>query len=411
MSRSSQSSWSKNGWERTMPLSLLFSGMGSSLWVVLGMISPFVTLTIPSCAGSESPGAFYVEMREGASAGDLAAAIGEHFEVSVLIQGQASEAPVSGVVRSAGLEEALQVLAFLSGSEYTGLEGAGIYLYGNDGAEGVEFAAGVAVRDAAVGSFGGNVQQFGDGFIVSGSDREREQAKKVLQAAGDRSALEVEVWLVESTGNTIEDTRLWLDTFRVEAGARKGSAQQVVDAAATVASSGWFTGLDALAVFDFVERRAGAELVLSQSATILSGSVTSFESGIVDEDEIFERQPEVDRSLTSAINRRTVGLILDLAAYEIGSGLWRVEIDLQDNSIEGLTESRTAVSSEAIIEARPGLQYEIASFARERDETRQLSIPVLSGIPFVGGMFERDVKRHQVREVKVILSVSDRRNR
>lgn len=336
---------------------------------------------------------------------DLASAVATHYRVSVLVDGGMSGKSVSGTVSVTSLSNALETLEFLSGAKTRKLEGSSVWVLGGSSTKRRELVdpLGSDVEDVAAAFTPGLVRVLGDQLLVEGSDDEIAEVRSIVVELGARERAVMEVLMVEAQGQGIQDTQRFLDAFRVEAGALKGSFSQRANNTANLnIPTGPFSGIDARLLFDFVERHSKIDVEMRQQSGIVSGSAVTFEAGTVDEDQIFTRQPETNESFQSGIVRRVVGVTVDVKAFKFDGG-WRLDLDFTDSAVSQ-EERRTSVNTEVWL-SDDGSFFPLVMFSREETENRHSEIPLLAEIPYVGKVFQFDRIRNTKRELTIFARI------
>lgn len=141
---------------------------------------------------------------------------------------------------------------------------------------------------------------------------------------------------------------------------------------------------------------------MRQQSEILSGSQTRFESGQVEERELITREPETGKDLVSKIERRTIGLTMNLGATAFPGG-WQLRVDFQDSDPSGGTERTTSFRGErGLLDGEEGF-FLLASFNRKSESSTGRAVPVLgSGSGWLARQFKKRETFRGQRSVMVL---------
>jgi type II secretory pathway component GspD/PulD (secretin) len=140
---------------------------------------------------------------------------------------------------------------------------------------------------------------------------------------------------------------------------------------------------------------------LRQQVQVMSGGRTHFESGEVVEIPLIVREPQTGRDLVTQIDRRTVGLQVDLDAVHV-DGRWVLTVDFQDSTFSGGREVRTAMQSQKMVKLGSPVTL-LASFTRTTAATTATRVPVLGSIPKIGrSLFRKSTTQRGNRAVMIL---------
>jgi type II secretory pathway component GspD/PulD (secretin) len=137
-----------------------------------------------------------------------------------------------------------------------------------------------------------------------------------------------------------------------------------------------------------------------QQAQFLSGTSTKFTSGQIVEQPLIVREPQTGKDLVTQIDRRTVGLSLNLRATAFSDG-WHIEFDLSDSSLSQGSERTTTFVGQRRIKDADGF-FLLTSFNRTVRDRARLEVPGFAKIPLVGKAFRKATLSTQNRSVMLL---------
>jgi len=359
---------------------------------------------------------------DGATAGQVAEAISDFYQVSVLIQGSANTRTISGRLVAPSLKEALDSFAFLLGVPQRSLPGSGVYLFGGDKET-------VFVRYPSYGLKGSEIEGVlkegarivADQVVMETDQVRAAQVRDVLQSFGDRQSLLLEILMVDIAATSTDRVNAWLDQFSVGVGfVAKSIVVPGVGALPAVANNagviqgalaqqppqfqkyaGPVYDISAQGLLAFLETEKGSKVKLREQVQILSGGKSVFGSGQLVETTLFVRQAQTDNNLVQQVERRTVGLEVTLGVQSWGDK-WHIDLMLTDSALAGGAEQQTHLTTERIMERSKSGYYLLASFTRDNQDHVESKVPVLGSIPGIRKAFTKGQTVTGQRQVLVM---------
>jgi type II secretory pathway component GspD/PulD (secretin) len=246
----------------------------------------------------------------------------------------------------------------------------------------------------------------GDRIIVETDAVHAAQLGEVLGSFSNRLALTMELLVLDVASNKVDRVNAWLDSFNAAAGyTTKSAAASVVGPDGTlsgISDRGWTWDLQLSALFSMLDDGGDTRIELRQQLQVLSGTTAHFESGEVVETPLIVREPQTGKDLVSSIDRRTVGLTVDLVGTHFADR-WLIDLTINDGSLQNGREVKTGGRFQRQLRAqdlRPSL---LASFTRTTSDRTDKRVPVLGGIPKVGNaLFRKSVTNRGSRSVMVL---------
>jgi len=355
---------------------------------------------------------FYFEAT-GATADDVALALSDFFNVSVLVHGDMGKKSVNGRLKAATLDEGIDSLCFLIGTKYRKL-GDDIYFVGGSSSKVIKQFAGNGLKPGELGGLREGVSLVADRIVVETDQVRASQIQEVVEGLTNRRSLTLEIYAIDVSELDVNRVNAWLQAVRLGgsyfantaipyvgmAEAASGAANAVVNPDAYKARG--FNGLaDVQVLFDFMRDLVSSRLILREQIQVLSGGRSRFQSGQVVEDVTYTTAGQTSGQLVSGISRRTVGLTVEVGASCMGSTNWFVEIRLADSAIAGDEEFTTDYEGERIISEGESF-FLLAAFTRNTQQSTRDGIPVLSSIPGIGKVFRKGETLKRKRHVMVL---------
>ena len=136
------------------------------------------------------------------------------------------------------------------------------------------------------------------------------------------------------------------------------------------------------------------------AGAVSSGTTTKFTSGQIVEQPLIVREPQTGKDLVTQIDRRTVGLSLNLRATAFADG-WHIEFDLSDSAISNAAERTTTFTGQRRIKDNDGF-FLLTSFNRTVRDGARLEVPGFAKIPLVGKAFRKSTASTQNRSVVLL---------
>lgn len=193
-----------------------------------------------------------------------------------------------------------------------------------------------------------------------------------MASLADRPSLTLEVFLLDVSTNTTDRVNAWLESFRLGGGYVDQTAAMVNPVAAV--AKGFVRDVDVRLLWQLLEKDNTAKVEFRQQAQILSGTSTKFTSGQIVEQPLIVREPQTGKDLVTQIDRRTIGLSLNLRATAFADG-WHIEFDLSDSAISNAAERTTTFTGQRRIKDNDGF-FLLTSFNRTvRDGANSLRFP------------------------------------
>lgn len=312
---------------------------------------------------------------------------------------------VSGQLLANDAAQAVTALAFLVGVKARLDSSARVWFIGSEPERELRSfpSYGLTAKELG-GLFREGVNLVGDRAIVDADPLRGVQIGEVLAAFSNRLSLTLELVAIDVASNSVDRVNAWLDQVSIGAGVVARSAAVVVDPSQVVLQQprnafNWDVQLQAL--FAMLDVSGGARLELRQQIQVMSGTTTHFESGEIVETPLIVREPLTGKDLITQIDRRTVGLQLDLTATAV-AGRWLINVEFQDSSVVAGREVTTAMRTARMVtlSQRPVL---LASFTRTTGTDSVKAVPVLGSIPKLGkALFRKTVTTKAARSLMIL---------
>ncbi len=341
----------------------------------------------------------------------MAAAIADHYAVSVLLAVSAAEAKISGRIVVTDLRSALDVLGFFVGTRYRTDDAGRVFYFGGKEEKVLASLPSWGLSDTELrGVLGSSASVVGDRVVVETEQGRLTQLRETLEEFKERPSLTLEVFVVDIAKNSVDRVNERLDQVRIGGGYLAKSALVCatgsLGAAAGVGSiqrvAGPVYDVEVRGLFELLELDRTARVELRQQAQILSGSMTRFSSGEVQERELITREPETGKDLVSRIERRTIGLTLSLRAMAFPGG-WHVKFVIEDRNRVTGSERTTNFEGERQLRGEDSGFFLLATFNRQADARIRRGLPLFQRLPrAMGRAFRQSETDHQSRSVMIL---------
>lgn len=332
----------------------------------------------------------------------------------MIVYGDTGNQVVTGRLLATNLTQGVEVLCFLLGTKFRKV-GEDIYLVGGSAAKVIRQFPSHGLDLTQLGALREGVSLLADQIVVETDQVRANQIGEVVGSLGNRRSLTLEVFMLESGVQDVERINAWLDQLKMGAGYFANSAVPyagAAQAAGGVVSSiinpdanrkRGFSGMfDGQILLDFVRDNTSIKVQLREQIQVLSGGKSRFQSGEVVEDQTYTSVGTTTGQVVSSINRRTVGLEMDVDATFSGTN-WFLKVRLQDSTMSatGGRELETRYEGERVLtEKEP--YFLLASFTRDSKEEIRESIPLLTKLPLIGKVFRKGQNTHEKRQVTVL---------
>ncbi len=317
----------------------------------------------------------------------MAEAIADHYAVSVLVHEKSAARKVSGRLICRTLDEALDSFAFLLGEKYRADASRRIFMFGGPEVSVITALPSYGLQTAEVAALSKEgVRAVADRIVIDADQAKTAELREVLTGFRDRPAITLELFLLDVGDSSVDRVNAWLDTVRVGGGYVAKSYLTAAGGAGAApllqSVRGPTYDVEVKGLLDLLETERGSRVELRQQVQVLSGSQSRFSSGEVFTDTLYTRQAQTDNDLTSRIERRTVGLTIQLHGTWTGEA-WHFRIELEDSSFVNQRERSTKVQTERVLKPDAGF-VSLASFTRKSEERTKAGVPGLSGLGKVG---------------------------
>jgi hypothetical protein len=308
-------------------------------------------------------------------------------------------------------------VSFLLQSDYRSDSSGTVFYFGGEESESVESFPTYGLSPGELsGILGTGARVIGDRVFMSAGQRRGSQLKQELAKLGARRSITLELYALDVGSVDIDRLNEWLDQFRVGVGyVSRGLVETAVGGAVgglpggaqfgqqrSVSGPRWDVQVDGL--LSLLETLSDSRMELRQQVQVLSGSISHFESGEVVETPLIIREPETGQDLVSRVERRTVGLELQLGATAWDE-VWSVDVEISDSSFAGGSERSTSYRGGRII-GKEDRMVQLASFTREVVEERKQAVPVLGKLP--GAMGRAFTKSSEVKQRRQFILLARR---
>lgn len=285
------------------------------------------------------------------------------------------------------LDEALDSFAFLLGAKYRADPARRIFMFGGPEVATITAFPNYGLQAAEVAALSKDgVRSVADKVVIDADQSKTAELREVLQGFRERPAITLELFLLDVSSTSVDRVNAWLDQVRIGGGylAKSALATTGAGGAAPVlqAVRGPVYDVQVQGLFDLLETERKSRIELRQQVQVLSGSSTRFSSGEVFTDTLYTRQAETSNDLASRIERRTVGLTVQISGTWTGDA-WHFHIELEDSSLVSSRERSTKVTTERILKPADGF-VSLASFTRKSEESVKSGVPVLSSLGKLG---------------------------
>lgn len=352
---------------------------------------------------------FYFQANE-ASASDVATAISDHYGVSVLLQKGDSGTQITGRVVADSLENSLDVLSFYLGTGYRSDDSGRIWMFGGDEVESIKSfpSYGLSAQELARFS-GGQASAIGDRIVIQGDERVHSEISEVLKVVSARKTVGLELLVIDVSARDFERLNAWLDSLGVTVGYAAQKTLAVNPAMGGVLgstlgafqASGITYDVSINSVLGLLDDLQSTKMELRQQLQIVSGTTVVFSSGQIIEQQLFVRPDESETNLITQIERRTVGLDVNLTATNYDEK-WHFVINISDSSLNETGETTTVLETEKIVDANQSNVWQLASFSRKVKSRVVSTSPLLKVVPFLKRKTKRDNTQTDDRQVVVL---------
>jgi hypothetical protein len=280
-------------------------------------------------------------LADAAQIADVAAAISDHWGVSVLVGPDLLGKSLSGRLVANSVSNALDAVSFLVSSQWRRDSGGSVFLLGGEKVESVVALPSYGISASQLGSLvGGEALVVGDRLILSAGSQRISEVRGVLASLADRQSALVELFILDVSTNTVERVGAWIDSMKAGVGfvarrsvevATAGLTGGAANAVQVVQYAEPVYDVDLRGLLDLLERDKTSRVALRQQCEVLSGSTLNFELGDVVEDTLYVRDPSAPgggTDLVTEIDRRTVGLVVQLSGVDLGERWhWKIKVD------------------------------------------------------------------------------------
>lgn len=351
------------------------------------------------CLGEGVPGrkVFFFEAK-GVEASEVAGAISDYFQCSVLIGGGEGSKRLEGRLQCFTLEEAVESLSFLLGGSYRKL-GPGIWLVGGKPERTVRDFPSYGLKGADLGLLlreGGGL--VGDRVVLETDQVRAARVGEVLETFARRPSLILEVFILDVAQTKVDRVNAWLDTVKVGAGYFENTAIPATAVLDRVRGFTWQADVQGL--LEFVLNEGEIKVELREQVHVMSGGRARFSSGDVVQDVSYTTVPNTTQQLVSNISRRTVGLTLDIAGVCSGTN-WVLSFELDDSNLTGDHETTTHYQGERQVHEGEGF-FLLGSFTRKSVDFIRKGLPVLSEIRGLRSVFSKTITNTVNRNVMIL---------
>ncbi len=315
---------------------------------------------------------------------------------------------MSGRLVCQSLTEALDSFAFLLGEKYRADSSRRIFYFGGPEVSVITAFPSYGLQPGEVSGLSKEgVRSVADRIVIDADQSKTAELRAVLDQFKVRPSITLELFLLDVGDSSVDRVNAWLDQVRIGGGyvAKSfvaASAGGIGAGAATIQKySGPVYDVNVQGLFDMLELERKSRVELRQQVQVLSGAKCSFSSGEVIADTLYTRQSETSNDLASRIERRTVGLTVELQGTWTGEA-WHFRVDLEDSSFVSQRERSTKVTTERILKETDGF-VSLASFTRKTEESTKAGVPVLSGLGRLGrSMFTKSQVNHGNRSLMLL---------
>lgn len=256
--------------------------------------------------------------------------------------------------QAATVEEALQVLTFLTGRQIR-KDGA-FYFVGGEGEESVVALPAGALDASAVKVLGEENAVVADRSLLFRGDNSAVQDAEALignleeiQDTVDVSAFRLVVLdVADRDRKPVND---WLEAFQLSA---------------TLTEDGFSYAADLSALVEFIETSGSSEVLTETVVTLVDGEKTTLNAGQILEREISQAVP-TDSGRTNfrtGFDRLNIGFDLDITAKRLLTG-WRIESTVSDSSFVNSQETRTEYSGVQLVRDGDSSPFLVADLHRQ----------------------------------------------
>jgi type II secretory pathway component GspD/PulD (secretin) len=242
-------------------------------------------LSLSSLTGSAQESSDFFFSARGATVGELAALVARHYRTSIVVAPQVADDKVSGNISGIGLEQSLEVIAFLSQSNYRKV-GNIYYLGGGENEELRVYPRGsidADLRDV----LGSNVSVTEDKILVRDTETALATSESVLNSIDPTESIEIALLLVDISQRDLDGWNRWIDE------------QSTLSLSVTGSRSNALTydyRLDWSGLGQFMRDREESHVIIQTAATVLSGQTIEFLSGEIIEREVYWLRSTADWS-------------------------------------------------------------------------------------------------------------------
>lgn len=285
------------------------------------------------------------------------------------------------------------MLSFLLQLPYSKSEDGAVYLIGQS-SQTLDVVPSHGLRQEDVQAFGiegASIYILGDKALLRGNESQVAKLREALSGFAVRPFVLFDLAIVETDSKNIQTLNSWLDGFKAQASLKGGLGIPM--------TTGYTFEVKDL--FELEKMSEGLHVQLNQTVQLTSGSKTRFATGRVLTDELFTNVAESGQNLQSGVERRTVGLTLEVDASE-ASGTWALRYKASDGDVaQNQQETTTELEGEhrAIASGSWGL---LATYTRKTTQDDRSGIRGLRQVPLLGKLlFQRKEGSLETRQVTI----------
>ena len=355
------------------------------LWIL------FALLTAPFCRSAET--ILYDFRADDVPADFVARGIGEFFSLSVLLEPSLAKKHISATLHQASQRESLDALGFLVGSSWH--QDGRVVFYGDAEKERYYSIPSRGANVAAVKLIFPGAQLVGDDVLIKAKPTEFQQLSEVFKKLGGRASSVLSILAADVATSDTDPVNNFLHSLQ---GGLQLTSGNVLHGSPVTAPA------DIELVWNFLRTKTTAKIKTHTAQTVLSGESYYLAAGEVLQQQVYTRpEQSAATELVSQYVNTQLGLVIKLVPFFTGNA-WIVQYDVKDDEVDA-AQNQNNTEASGSVELRDAVPVLLASLNRAQRSTTLSTVPGISRIPFVGGIFRQHETDKSGRVLYVFLQL------
>lgn len=243
----------------------------------------------------------------------------------------------------------------------------------------------------------------GDRVVVEADEARHSQVSEIIKEMSKRKNLVLEVVMLDVSSNSVDRVNAWLDQFRAAAGYYRNTMYPdtaIQTGVQYVRRQGFYQDIDIKGALELLPVGGDVRIETRGFVQVLSGEQSTFQSGQVLTEQTYTVVPNTAQQLASTINRRTVGLMMNIRAVA-SEDLWQLNVDVQDSQISAQSEITTQFRGDRIISDKESW-FLLCSLTRRARTRAAQALPILGQLPGLKRVFTKKNAVSEGRQLMVL---------